>query len=150
MLDFEVRKLREAIRELGDASDVLDKLEPFWRGPALRSLKRTFSEIFRHEGATRRTAAWRRREGRQRLRWGQTKLLQGTGRLRRSYVSNPVVHVGKDRMSIGSNVPYAKYHEHGTRYIPARPVVGYAAVLAPARLQRALNKYLRKELGDGN
>ena len=49
-------------------------------------------------------------------------------------------------MRIGSNVPYAKYHETGTRYMPARPVLGHAAIIARSRLTRALNKYFRTRL----
>ena len=59
---------------------------------------------------------------------------------------NQLVHINKNEMRIGSNVPYARFHETGTRYIPARPVIGYAQVLAEGRLQRALRKYMKKRL----
>ena len=150
MLNIEVRGLRNTIQTLLDAEKEFDNLEEFFRGPATRTMKRVFADIFRNEGATRRTEAWRPREGhRGRRRWGANRLLQDTGRLRRSYVSSPVVQVSPRTMRIGSNVPYARYHEHGTSRIPARPVVGYAAVIAPSRLQRALTKYFREKI-DGN
>lgn len=151
LLDVEIRRIEK----------IIDSLEDFYRGPATRSLKNTFTEIFRGEGQTRQTQKWaplaqstlraraRRRRNRQKGQRFGSKILWDTGRLRSSYIYTPVIHIEGNTMRYGTSVPYAKYHETGTRFMPARPVVGYAAVLAPRRLQRALNKYIREEI-DGN
>ena len=149
MLSVDIKGLDRAIKELLAVDDEIESLEEFFRGPATRVMKRTFTDIFRGEGQTKQTPRWRElsagsrkaREG----RWGNSKILRRTGRLRRSYTQTPVVHVEAKQMRISSNVPYAGYHETGTRRMPARPVIGYAAKVAPSRLQRALNKYLREK-----
>lgn len=148
MLDFEVRGIRSYIKRLQDISEELDSLEEFYRGPAVRVMKRAFADIFRGEGQTRLTPRWQALSPRTRrsTRRGRRKILQDTGRLRSSYVNSPNIRVSKGGLRIGSSVPYARYHEEGTRYIPARPVVEYAQVLAGRRLQRALNKYLRGKI----
>lgn len=150
MLEFEVRGIKSYLKRLQAISNELDSLEDFYRGPAVRVMKRAFADIFRGEGATRRTQRWKPHSSSTRARrarsGGRGKILWDTGRLRASYVSNPSVHVSRAGLRIGSNLPYARYHEQGTRHIPARPVVAYAQELSGRRLQIALNKYLRGKL----
>ena len=158
MLQFQAKNVILVQQEVEEIDKILDNLEEFYRGPASRVLKNVFIELFRREGATRKTQRWQslktstrisryRRHYRTRgRRTGRPshKILWDTGALRRSYVHQPTVHINKSEMRIGSNIPYAKYHETGTRYIPARPVIGYAQIISPDRLQRALRKYLKK------
>ena len=160
MLQFFARNVIMVDAEIRRIEKITESLEDFYRGPATRSLKRMFTEIFRGEGQTRQTSKWaplapstlRARARRRKISGSSgfgTKILWDTGRLRNSYINSPIVHVEGNTMRWGTDVPYAKYHETGTRWMPARPVVGYAAVLAPRRLQSALNKYIREEI-DGN
>ena len=150
MLEFEVRGIQSYIKRLQGVSDQLDSSEEFYRGPAVRIMKRAFSDIFRGEGSTRLTPRWKplapSTRARRARRGGRGKILWDTGRLRASYVTNPTVQVSKEGLRMGSNLPYARFHEQGTRYIPARPVVQYAQVLSARRLQRGLNTYLREKL----
>ncbi|HDM78818.1 MAG TPA: phage virion morphogenesis protein [Deltaproteobacteria bacterium] len=44
------------------------------------------------------------------------KILRDTGRLQNSFV----VEANKDRVTIGTNVFYAPFHQFGTKYIPQR------------------------------
>ena len=150
MLDINIRNLKVVFDELIAAETQLENLEEFYRGPALRSLKRMFNEIFRGEGAIGKFPRWaplapstlRKKQPRQ-------GILHVTGRLRGSYSRTPHVNINRNTMRIGSVVPYAKYHERGTARMPARTVLARAEVIGRLRLQRALNKYLREEL-DGN
>tara|TARA_Y100000310_G_scaffold296063_1_gene328006 strand:- start:291 stop:800 length:510 start_codon:yes stop_codon:yes gene_type:complete len=55
-----------------------------------------------------------------------SKILVRTGRLRSSLTSrggDNHLKIGKLQMSIGTTVPYAKYHEHGTRKMPKRSIL---------------------------
>ena len=127
----------------------LDNLDSFYRNEAAKVMKQTFAEVFRNEGASRSTSKWRElapvtRRSRSRRPGG--KILWDTGRLRDSYVHNPVLDIRNNVMTIGSNVHYARYHELGTSRIPARPVLGYAAKIGAPKLQRQLRKHLREVL----
>ena len=161
MLQFSGESVILLNDEIRRIDGIIDKLEDFYRGPATRVLKRTFTEIFRGEGQTKSTQHWaplapstvrarasRRRNRKKGQRFG-SKILWDTGRLRSSYINTPAINIEGNTMRYGTDVPYAKYHETGTRFMPARPVVGYAAVIAPRRLQSALNKYIREEIDGG-
>lgn len=154
MLQFKAKNLDAVQKQIDEIDKVLDSFEPFYRKSATRILKNVFIKLFQEEGATSRTQKWhqlsettlqsRRRRGNTRR-----KILHDTGRLRRSYVNNPVISIHNNEMKIGSNVPYARFHETGTRYMPARPVVGFAQIVARDRLQRSLRRYLKKRLENG-
>ena len=53
----------------------------------------------------------------------RAKLLQNTGFLRASFRST----FDKDTVSIGSDVPYARYHEEGTKTLPQRRMLPHEA-----------------------
>lgn len=146
MLHFNVRRLN-ALKQVNATLEQLSSLEPFFRGPGQRTLKRIFTEVFRGQGATRRSPRWRPLSPTSRRTTARRGILHHTGRLRRSFTNTPVVEIQGNRMRFGSNVPYAKYHETGTSRMPARPIVGHAAKLAPSRLQRAMRQYLREQHG---
>lgn len=87
---------------------------------------------------------------------------QRTATVRRDGSSKPLVDTGRLRMSVvaltarsgalrvrrgytllwGTNLNYAKYHQYGTRRIPARPFLG-----APPRLQTQLQQAYQQALG---
>jgi len=92
---------------------------------------KSFMEQFRSEGEP----SWkplqpetiaRRRKGRGR---GQPKILQDTGRLRRSYTSsvapNSIHDLQHYKLTVGSNLVYAAFHQFGfpPRNIPERPLI---------------------------
>ena len=155
MLEFQAHNVVTVYEEIERIDKIIDNLEDFYRGSAMRTLRNVFVELFRREGSTQRTERWHPlapstlRAFRRRSKRKTRKILWDTGLLRRSYVHDPLVRINKNVMHYGSIVSYAKYHETGTRYMPARPVIGYAAIIAPARLQRALNKYLRQKVNNG-
>ena len=154
MLDFDVRGFKIVLDRLDAAVGEIDDLEDFFGDPAVKVMQRVFSLIFRGQGATRYTRQWAplaRSTIAQRSRRGRrVRILWDTGRLRASYVRTPSIEVTKRYLKIWSDVPYARFHETGTSRMPARPVIGYAHVVAPRRLQTALNKYLRKKLNADN
>lgn len=54
---------------------------------------------------------------------GGWPILQRTGRLRGSLTGPSVRQIGPKRMELGTNVPYARYHQTGTSRMVARPVI---------------------------
>ena len=56
-------------------------------------------------------------------------ILQATGKLVESLTSTPlgVQVIGPQEMKIGTDVPYANYHQAGTKHMPARPPIALNA-----------------------
>ena len=158
MLELNVENLEIVQKEIEEIDKLLSNISEFYQGPALKVMKRVFTDIFRTEGAAAGQPRWAPlktstkiarynrfyRSGR-RGRRPSRKILWDTGRLRKSYVQSPVINISKNIMRIGSNVHYGKYHETGTRYMPARPVLGRAQAIAGRRLIRAFNKEYGKK-----
>ena len=159
MFQFDVENLEVVQKEIEEIDKFLDDISEFYQGPALKVMKRVFSDIFRTEGAVPGADKWEptkastriaryRRFYRKRRRQGarpRRKILWDTGKLRASYVRNPTVKISKRMMRIGSNVPYSKFHETGTRYMPKRSVLDRAQIIAGRRLIRAFNKEFGKK-----
>lgn len=64
-------------------------------------------------------------------------LLNLTGRMRGSFQAQ----VGAKTLHVENTAPYAKYHQHGTRKMPARPILGWG----PEEIEIA-NKYAVEHL----
>ncbi len=62
-------------------------------------------------------------------RYGNQPILQASGRFYKSMTggSESIVEKKEQEMTLGSNVPYGKYHHHGGGRLPARPVVDFTA-----------------------
>ena len=151
MLELNIENLEIVQKEIEEIDKLISNLSEFYQGPALKVMKRVFTDIFRTEGAAGGQPRWEPlkastiRSRRSRSRRKRLKILWDTGRLRRSYVQYPVIRITKNSMAISSIVPYYKYHETGTRYMPARPVLGRAQAIAGRRLIRAFNKEYGKK-----
>ena len=146
--EFETHNLNIVLQEIEEVEKFLNSnLARFYRGPATDVMKKVFVDIFRGEGKTARTQRWpalkqstiEARKKRYPYRKNQ-KILRASGLLRKSYIRYPLVRTVGREMRISSTVPYAKYHEYGTRHMAARPVLRYAEHVAPTRLVRAFNK----------
>jgi|SRR5215831_3577451 len=66
-----------------------------------------------------------------------SRLLVATGALRDSLTSPASGQVGEMSLSFGTDVPYARFHQHGTSRMPARPFLGM-----PPDAQRQLSNRL--------
>lgn len=67
-------------------------------------------------------------------RASRRSLLVKTGRLRKSI---RLVEVTRNKVTVGTNVEYAKYHHEGTKHMPRRRFLGKSTVLN-RRLQRMI------------
>lgn len=70
------------------------------------------------------------------------KILVKTGRLRQSIT---VTGRGPDSIRVGTVVPYAQYHNEGTKTIPQRKFIGKSAKL-DALNKKVLDEFIRKVL----
>lgn len=72
----------------------------------------------------------------------ERKILVKTGRMRQSIT---VISRGPDSITVGTDVPYAKYHNEGTKTIPQRKFIGKSAKL-DAQNRKVLDSFIRRVL----
>jgi phage gpG-like protein len=84
----------------------------------------------------------RRKENGEGVRDSRRGLLVKSGRLRKSI---RLTKVTSNSVTIGTNTPYAKYHNEGTERIPQRQFIGKSAALN-RRLQRMIKAKILWEL----
>ena len=87
--------------------------------------------IFNSQGASI-GKKWQKRKGR-----ANNALLDKTGKLKRSLKAT----TKDNEVRITRNVPYFKYHQLGTRHIPARPSIGISD-----RFKREAERQVKKEI----
>ena len=78
---------------------------------------------------------------------GHAQILVDSGRLRKSYTggSGNITRIDKNKITFGSKVPYAVYHEEG-RGVPKRSVTEHInSRKLKGRLTRDLNTYLQEK-----
>lgn len=83
-------------------------------------------------------------------RYPGAPILTRSGRMRASLAGltgDSVAEVSPDRLVYGTRVPYAVYHQMGTRKMPKRPPLRLSKPLT-ARILAALRRYL-VEVGEG-
>lgn len=86
-------------------------------------------------------AAWKAR------RYPGRPILVLKGKLKESLTQSGGGHIfipGKLGMAFGTKVPYAVYHQTGTRYMPARPPIKLLKTEDAVKIQRLIQEYLYK------
>jgi len=68
-------------------------------------------------------------------------ILQKTGKMKNSWQDIVTSH----SMIIFNTTPYATYHQHGTRHLPARPIVGISQNMLQV-ITRIVIKHIKKQL----
>jgi phage gpG-like protein len=58
-----------------------------------------------------------------------SRLLVASGRLRASLAGTQSGRVTADTLELGTDVPYARFHQYGTRNMPARRILGLSPAL---------------------
>jgi phage gpG-like protein len=90
-------------------------------------------EIFASEGGTSRDGKWKPLSlpyaTAKRKKWGDVPILQASGRFYRSMTSrsssDSVFQTAPQELTIGSTVPYGRYHQRGTGRMPSRKAVSF-------------------------
>jgi phage gpG-like protein len=150
-IEIDVAGETRTLRELLAIRRRLARLKPAMRAIAVL-YRQARKKAFDTEGASGKTGKWierkedriaglisrrkrsrKARRRRRRLPQGSTDLLRGeTLDLMDSYTrkNHPdhVVDLTNNSVTVGSKVPYAKYHQRGTRHTPARPPEDIRAV----------------------
>lgn len=85
-----------------------------------------------------------------RRRGTSAKILQDTGRLKRSFQQGQPIRLSTREVLIGSNVDYADIHQEGQDHIPARPMLPterHAEQVVQQEADAFVNKAVRKANG---
>ena len=122
--------IQQVRRELDRIDARISNTAPFWRSVAVPIIKGKLRDIFSQEGpgwAPLEESTLRSRK------YPGLPILEQTGDLKASLLDHPVLQISRNELLFGTNNPYAPFHEHGTRRMPARPF------LQPA-LREAINE----------
>lgn len=131
MLDIEVEGLDRVGRHMRKAVDDTGDLRPVW-GKTVQRWSDIHTEQFESEGGL--TGGWPEldadyRKRKRRSRGIRSSIMQRTGRLMRT-MTNPfnrgegaVMRMRKDRLELGTSVPYASAHQAGRGDLPKRRVL---------------------------
>lgn len=117
-------------RKLTQALDTLAKDISDWR-PVWEELEQVFYQIeeqqFKEEGRSNTWtplsagyARWKK------VRYPGKKILERTGELRRSLTGrggSPIRELTPDSLTLGTSLPYARYHQRGGSRLPSRPPI---------------------------
>jgi len=146
-LEIEVEGDVQILREFRDFTRGVEDLRPAW--PDVRDAFWAIEkEQFNYEGSAGESGAWEPLSPRYAARKAQTHpgrgILVREGYLRSSLTGEnegAIVLMGKDYLKLGSAVEYGRYHQRGTRNMPARKPISLAD-RNRRRLQRVIQRYL--------
>ena len=135
--------LRENRRELDRIRRRISNTAPFWRSVAIPIIKGKLRDIFLQEGLgwdplAESTLLSRRYPG--------LPILEQTGDLKASLLDHPVLQITRNELLFGTNNPYAPFHEHGTRRMPARPFLQPALEEAMNEIRNRYADYIRNQI----
>ncbi len=138
-------KLKVALTNMADA---IDDLRPYWN-EVQQEFYRIEKQAFASEGTSGESGKWSALSPRYAVvkfkRWGAVPILTASGTLRDSLTSETsgsIVRKEKDELTVGSSVPYGRYHQSGTSKMPARPPISLTENNR-ADLLRKLTKQLK-------
>jgi phage gpG-like protein len=110
------------------AKDISD-LKPFW-DKVVTEFHKIEAKAFASEGASGESGKWVALKPAyakiKAKKWGNVPILTASGRLRQSLTSqtgDSIIQKETDALTVGSTVPYGRYHQTGTRKMPARPPI---------------------------
>ena len=135
--------IQQVRRELDRIDARIADTAPFWRSVAIPIIKGKLRDIFSQEGpgwAPLTESTLRSRE------FPGLPILEQTGNLKASVLDNPIIQITQDELLYGTNNPYAPFHEHGTRRMPARPFLQPAIRELIARIQSEYIQYIAREI----
>ncbi len=132
-------------------NDNLRDLSRYWEHYALPTIRESIAGQFPKSGAHEGLPAWTPLSARyasyKARRYPNTPILVRSGRLRNALAEitgDSIATIEPDRLTYGTSVPYALYHQRGTRKMPARPILRLSNPLKN-RLMRLLRSYIDLE-----
>lgn len=145
MLTIKLTGVDDAIKMPEDQARLISDHRAFFRIMVIPELKRYFRDVFSTEGfgewppLAASTLAEKRRKG-----FSSAPLVRTTV-YRASSTGLRSTKVRRNVIEITSQVPYAKYHELGTRYIPKREVFEKVADKIRPELPKLWIKWQRRQ-----
>ncbi len=131
----------------------LHDLSRYFEHYALPAIRTSIGEQFDRSGAHEGLPAWAPLSARyaryKARRYPGAPILVRSGRLRDALAeitNDTIATIEPTRLVYGTSVPYAIYHQRGTRKMPARPILRLSNPLK-SRLMRLLRDYLGFEKG---
>ena len=127
MLQLDVKNLLQIRKRFEGVQDSLKTISPSLSAAVQQVLQNAFREILDAEGIPKwvKLSPYTLRE-KQRLGYGNKRILQRTGRLRRSYSarsSDSEWRTTSTSIVFENYLPYAVYHETGGQRLPARQII---------------------------
>ena len=136
--------IKETIQALTDVSKTLGDHRDFMRRAVFPELRKQMRRVFQSRGYNT-WAPLARSTLREKSRRGYpSSPLVRTGRYRRESASLRGLRIRRNVLELDSPIPYAVYHEFGTRRIPARPVYRLVAERMRRELPRLYREYLER------
>lgn len=136
------RKARLRLRQVRERTADISPALNVWVDDVAEEVALNFAsegERFGHAWAalSPKYAAWKA------MHYPGKTILRREDRLYESLTVRPmaVERITKDSATVGTNVPYAKYHQRGTSKMPSRPFLELTA-----ELQRSLNNHVRDHI----
>ena len=140
MVEITARGVESTLRLLDDVAEILTDHRAFLRDDAVPLIQREVRRIFRTRGYGRwvplSLATVRQK--------GHDRPLIRTRRYFREATQSPTLQITRTSLVYGVEVPYADYHEEGTRRIPARPV--FATLARNRRFERRIATLLDRRI----
>jgi phage gpG-like protein len=124
------KHLREMGDNAGDARPAFRRIE--------QELRREESHWFESRGG----GAWAALDPVTAAHKGSGDILVASGRLRSSLTGSPHVEASRSVLRFGTDVPYARFHEYGTKSMPKRPPL----VVPSLRVRRVMSDTIRRHL----
>jgi len=153
-LSFSFSGTTELSRILDIMANDLNDFEPMFRSIA-KDFKKTEEGIFSSEGSFEGGSAWPALSPMYKVqkdkKYPGRKILEATGKLRQSLTSMGSGHVEQiesESLAIGTDIKYAKYHQSGTRKMPARPPLQITEA-EKSRWTRIAHEYIFRSINGG-
>lgn len=127
-ISVEVEGLQETLAAFKGVEQGMLDLRQLGAWKAVASeFRKIVKEQFNSEGGVGRSGKWKplklKYAAMKSKKYGDQKILQASGKLYRSLTTNAernFVQEDKQELRIGTSVPYATYHQTGTKNMPAR------------------------------
>ena len=141
MIKIKYKGFDEILKRLRGIKSRSSNLVPYFRTTLQNSLLERIREAFHQSGP-----GWKPLHPstvRQKRRRGQSsKPLIATGRLLHTAANPSSIQITKTGVIHTIDVPYAIYHERGTRFIPRRPLYSKVGPRVIADLRKTLPSYI--------
>ena len=147
MLEVKFENVLHIRKRFDEVRDQLTEITPSLEAAVQRVLQNAFREVLDAEGIPRwvKLSPYTLRE-KQRLGYGNKRILERTGRLRRSYLGNSADAAWRRTAAsiiYENRLGYAALHERGGERLPARQTI--TGILEKKAVRRGISEAIQQE-----